>query len=59
MAAEAKRAAEGVAFSATLFSNRAQFARWAFVHGVLGELPTSLQFGPQQHDVKSQGLSMA
>jgi len=55
MAAEAKRTAEGIAFSAALCSNRAHFAGWAFVHGVLGELPTALQFSPQRRDVSRRG----
>jgi hypothetical protein len=59
MAAQAKRTAKGIAFAATLLSNGAHFARWAFVHGVLGELATALQFNSQQRDVKFQGLTMA
>jgi hypothetical protein len=54
VAAQAKRAAEGVAVSATLLADGACFAGWAFVHGVIGELPTSLQVCPQQRNVKPQ-----
>jgi len=44
MAAQAKCAAEGIAVPAALLSNGVRFTRWAFVHGVLGELSTTLQF---------------
>jgi hypothetical protein len=50
-AAHAHGAGEGIAVRAALLSHTARLARGAFVHGVFGELPASLQIRVHGHEV--------
>jgi hypothetical protein len=59
MATQSEAASERVAIRAALLPNGSCLAVGAFVHGVLGELPSTLHFGAQLRDVQSRRLVVA